>query len=139
MTSPFVNPNCSIREVITKTTMRTVGGSSLGVVAAAAVCVWTIAAAALTASAFVPPSPFGISYTRSVARAAAGSTASTASSHRRNATVVEVVAPLNHRFERTASRIQHVDQPCIITIDGVRYNVTAWGTYAFDSGLLVTV
>jgi hypothetical protein len=104
--------------------MRTDGGSSF--VVAAAVCIWTIATA-ITASAFVPPSTFSITYARRVARAALSTP--TARWHRRNATVVDdAVAPLHHRFERTASRIRHVDQPCIITIDGVRYNVTAWGT-----------
>jgi hypothetical protein len=33
-----------------------------------------------------------------------------------------------HRFDRTASQARQVDQPCILIIDNVRYNVTAWGT-----------
>jgi hypothetical protein len=32
------------------------------------------------------------------------------------------------RFERTASQIRHIDEPCIITIDNTQYNVTSWGT-----------
>ena len=35
-----------------------------------------------------------------------------------------------HRFDRTASQIRQIDQPCVLTIHNVRYNVTAWGTYA---------
>jgi cytochrome b involved in lipid metabolism len=30
------------------------------------------------------------------------------------------------RLERTATDIAEVDEPCILTIEGVRYNVTAW-------------
>ena len=30
------------------------------------------------------------------------------------------------RFERTASDVAQVDEPCILTIDGIRYNMTAW-------------
>lgn len=30
------------------------------------------------------------------------------------------------RFERTASNIAHVDEPCILTIDGMKVNVTAY-------------
>jgi len=30
------------------------------------------------------------------------------------------------RFERTAPKVAHVDEPCILTIDGIQYNITAW-------------
>lgn len=35
-------------------------------------------------------------------------------------------APASNRFERTASEFAKIDEPCILTIEGVRYNVTAW-------------
>lgn len=38
-------------------------------------------------------------------------------------------SPPIHRFERTASQARQIDEPCILTIDNIRYNVTAWGTY----------
>lgn len=31
-----------------------------------------------------------------------------------------------HRFERTASSVAEVKEPCILTIDGIRYNLTGW-------------
>jgi hypothetical protein len=43
--------------------------------------------------------------------------------------VVVSQQPLSHRFERTANATAQAEQPCILTIDGVRYNVTSWGTY----------
>jgi cytochrome b involved in lipid metabolism len=30
------------------------------------------------------------------------------------------------RFHRQASQVKHIDQPCILTIHGQRYNMTAW-------------
>ena len=30
------------------------------------------------------------------------------------------------RFDRTASNVAHVDEPCILTIDGIQYNVTSY-------------
>lgn len=32
----------------------------------------------------------------------------------------------HHRFHRQASQVQQIDQPCILTIHGNRYNMTAW-------------
>jgi hypothetical protein len=31
------------------------------------------------------------------------------------------------RFDRSASQQRNADRPCILTIDGIQYNVTAWG------------
>ena len=31
------------------------------------------------------------------------------------------------RFDRSASQQRHADRPCVLTIDGIQYNVTAWG------------
>jgi hypothetical protein len=33
------------------------------------------------------------------------------------------------RFDRTASQIRHMEEPCILTIDNTQYNLTSWGTY----------
>jgi hypothetical protein len=99
--------------------MRKVVGSSFG--GATAVYAWTIAVA-VAASAFAPTS-----LTSGSNRGVLGvSTLTGPLLYRKNATSVE--SPPKHRFERTAPRIQHVDQPCIIAIGGVRYNVTSWGT-----------
>jgi hypothetical protein len=104
----------------TQTAMRNIVGSSF--VAATAVCAWTIAVA-VAASAFAP------TLTRSFSRRVLGvSTATWPLLYRKNATSMDFT--LKHRFERTAPRIQHVDKPCIIAIDGVRYNMTSWGTCA---------
>lgn len=31
------------------------------------------------------------------------------------------------RFDRSASQQRNADRPCVLTIDGIQYNVTAWG------------
>jgi hypothetical protein len=41
---------------------------------------------------------------------------------------VDLLNDARLRFERTASQEKQTDAPCILTIDNVRYNVTAWGT-----------
>lgn len=37
------------------------------------------------------------------------------------------------RFSRTADSKQELEEPCILTIENVRYNLTAWGKSAFVS------
>lgn len=39
---------------------------------------------------------------------------------------IAIDKPQGDRFERTASQVAHVEQPCILTIDGIHYNITAW-------------
>jgi uncharacterized secreted protein with C-terminal beta-propeller domain len=39
-----------------------------------------------------------------------------------------IVSTMKDRFDRTASQIRHLDEPCIITIDNTQYNVSSWGT-----------
>lgn len=46
----------------------------------------------------------------------------------KNSTDVNIasISP-KERFTKTADTIRELEQPCILTIDNVRYNITAWG------------
>jgi len=51
--------------------------------------------------------------------------------YRKNETAIassfDIVKEQRDRFARTASQQAVSDQPCVLTIDGVRYNMTDWG------------
>lgn len=89
------------------------------VTVAAVVLLFVLASLVEEASAFVIPNSF------------AGRRLHSASVSRHGLFAVSVgynstIPQKSHRFERTATDVAKADQPCIFTIHGVRYNVTAW-------------
>jgi len=42
-------------------------------------------------------------------------------------TTISTASVVEDRFARTAPQKALLDKPCVLTIDGVRYNVTSWG------------